>query len=146
MFGSGVVGTLWGGRLADRYGHRRIVLIGYAALIPLLIFFVLAKDVMVATALLVPIGIVLLSTLSPLVVMGQRFLPNRVGLASGITLGVAISIGGIVTPLLGHIADGQGLPAAMTVLSFFTVPAVLLTLMLPTSAGLGRKQARKLRS
>ena len=50
---------------------------------------------MLATALLVPIGIVLLSTLSPLVVMGQRFLPNRVGLASGITLGVAISIGGI---------------------------------------------------
>jgi FSR family fosmidomycin resistance protein-like MFS transporter len=84
-----------------------------------------------ATALLVPIGIVLLSTLSPLVVMGQKFLPNRVGLASGITLGVAISIGGIVAPLLGHIADGHGLPAALTVLSFLTVPAVLLTLMLP---------------
>jgi FSR family fosmidomycin resistance protein-like MFS transporter len=131
MFGSGVVGTLWGGRLADRYGHRRIVLIGYTALTPLLILFVQVKDVMVATALLAPIGIVLLSTLSPLVVMGQRFLPNQVGLASGITLGVAISIGGIVAPLLGHIADGHGLPAALTVLSFLTVPAVLLTLMLP---------------
>ncbi|MCU0584026.1 MAG: MFS transporter, partial [Syntrophales bacterium] len=40
MFGAGVAGTLWGGRLADTYGHRRAVLIGYAALIPLLILFV----------------------------------------------------------------------------------------------------------
>jgi FSR family fosmidomycin resistance protein-like MFS transporter len=63
--------------------------------------------------------------------MGQRFLPNQVGLASGITLGVAISIGGIVAPLLGHVADGFGLPAALAVLAFLTVPAVLLTLMLP---------------
>jgi len=131
MFGAGVVGTLWGGRLADRYGHRRAVLVGYSALIPLLILFVQVKDVMVATALLVPIGIVLLSTYSPLVVMGQRFLPNQVGLASGITLGVAISIGGIFAPLLGHVADGYGLPSALTVLAFLTVPAVLLTLMLP---------------
>jgi FSR family fosmidomycin resistance protein-like MFS transporter len=131
MFGAGVVGTLWGGRLADKYGHRKAVLVGYSALIPLLILFVQVKDVMVATALLVPIGIVLLSTYSPLVVMGQRFLPNQVGLASGITLGVAISIGGIVAPLLGHVADGYGLPAALTVLTFLTVPAVLLTLMLP---------------
>jgi len=131
MFGAGVAGTLWGGRLADKYGHRKIVLVGYAALIPLLILFVQVKEVLVATALLVPIGIVLLSTYSPLVVMGQRFLPNQVGLASGITLGVAISIGGIVAPLLGHVADGQGLPAALTVLAFLTVPAVLLTLMLP---------------
>jgi fucose permease len=44
---------------------------------------------------------------------------------------VAISIGGIVAPLLGHVADGYGLPAALTVLTFLTVPAVLLTLMLP---------------
>jgi len=131
MFGAGVAGTLWGGRLADKYGHRKTVLVGYAALIPLLILFVQVKDVLVATALLVPIGIVLLSTYSPLVVMGQRFLPNQVGLASGITLGVAISIGGIVAPLLGHVADGQGLPAALTVLAFLTVPAVLLTLLLP---------------
>jgi len=131
MFGAGVAGTLWGGRLADKYGHRKTVLVGYVALIPLLVLFVQVKDVRVATALLVPIGIVLLSTYSPLVVMGQRFLPNRVGLASGITLGVAISIGGIVAPLLGHVADGHGLPTALMVLSFLTVPAVLLTLMLP---------------
>ena len=45
MFGAGVAGTLWGGRLADKYGHRKIVLVGYAALIPLLILFVQVKDV-----------------------------------------------------------------------------------------------------
>ena len=37
--------------------------------------------------------------------MGQDYLPNRVGLSSGITLGVAISIGGAATPLIGRLAD-----------------------------------------
>ncbi len=132
MFAAGIVGTLWGGRMADKYGHRKAILAGFGALIPLLFVFVWVDDVNMATALLIPMGIVLLSTYSPLVVMGQRYLPNHVGLASGITLGVAVSIGGIVAPFLGHIADGYGLPAALKLLSFLPICAILLTLTLPS--------------
>jgi FSR family fosmidomycin resistance protein-like MFS transporter len=131
MFGAGVFGTYWGGRLADTYGHRRTVLIGYAALIPLMVLFVAVRDVAISTMLLVPIGIVLLSTYSPLVVMGQKFLPNRVGFASGITLGVAVSVGGVVAPMLGSVADHHGLPAAIASLSVLPVLAVFLALMIP---------------
>jgi MFS transporter, FSR family, fosmidomycin resistance protein len=132
MFAAGIVGTLWGGRMADHYGHRRVILAGFGALIPLLLIFVWVPDVKMATALLIPIGIVLLSTYSPLVVMGQRYLPNHVGLASGITLGVAVSIGGIMAPLLGHIADGYGLPAAFQFISFLPIGGILLTLTIPS--------------
>jgi hypothetical protein len=47
------------------------------------------------------------------------------------------------------VADGFGLPAALTVLAFLTVPAVLLTLMLPRPQATrkeGSEEARKLRN
>ena len=131
MFGAGIIGTLVGGRLADKYGHRNIILTGFGTLIPLSFVFVSIKNVNVMTALLVPIGVVLLSTYSPLVVLGQKYLPNRIGFASGITLGVAVAIGGIMAPILGHIADGHGIPTAMTVLAFLPILGVILAFMLP---------------
>ena len=131
MFGAGIIGTLVGGRLADKYGHRNIILTGFGTLIPLSFVFVSIKNVNVTTALLVPIGVVLLSTYSPLVVLGQKYLPNRIGFASGITLGVAVAIGGIMAPILGYIADGYGIPTAMTVLAFLPILGVILAFMLP---------------
>jgi MFS transporter, FSR family, fosmidomycin resistance protein len=135
MFGTGVLGTLIGGKLADRYGHRNLVRMGFAILIPLLAVFNFIRDVGAGIALLIPIGLVLFSTYSPLIVMGQRYLPNRVGLASGVTLGIAVAIGGVVAPVLGHIADGHGIPATFTVLTFLPVIGLVLsfTLLPPPS-------------
>ena len=36
-----------------------------------------------------------IATFSVTVVMGQEYLPRRLGLASGVTLGLAIGVGGI---------------------------------------------------
>ncbi|MBE8117779.1 MFS transporter, partial [Limosilactobacillus fermentum] len=56
------------------------------------------KSVIVASALLLPIGMLIFIPYSAIVLLGQRYLPNQMGLASGVTLGLAISIGGIATP------------------------------------------------
>ena len=131
MFAAGVIGNLSGGRLADRYGHRIVTLSGFGALIPLLFFFAQTKDVLAATGLLVLIGTVLFSVMSPLVVLGQKYLPNRVGLASGVTLGVAVAGGGVATPLLGRIADLHGISASLTAVACLSVLSMLLALTLP---------------
>jgi hypothetical protein len=68
---------------------------GFFFLLPLLCFFIFADTVVWATLLLIPIGIALYVPFSPMVVMGQKYLPNRIGLASGVTLGLAVSVGGI---------------------------------------------------
>ena len=70
---------------------------------------------------------------SPMVVLGQQYLPNHVGFASGVTLGLAISIGGIMAPVLGMVADRFSLSAAFCAMaalalipltaSFFLKPA-----------------------
>ncbi len=75
----GAVSTLFGGQLADRYGYNKIIRIGFAALLPLLIIFNLVNDVALATLLLIPVGMALFAPNSPMVVLGQNIFP--IGLA-----------------------------------------------------------------
>src|SRR5207248_2835504 len=96
LLGSGAVGTLLGGRLADRYGRRIVVIVSMACLFPLMLAFTAASGPAAAVALLVPVGIALFAPFSVMVVMGQEYLPNRVGMASAVTLGLGMTIGGLV--------------------------------------------------
>ena len=45
--------------------------------------------------------------------LGQDYLPSRVGTASGITLGLTVSIGGLASPILGALADATNLQTAL---------------------------------
>ncbi len=67
-----------------------------------------------------------------MVVLGQSYLPRRVGLASGITLGLAFSFGGLTTPLLGYIGDHHGLRATIGVVACMPLLCLALSLMLPS--------------
>src|SRR6516225_2580547 len=96
------LGTLIGGRLADRYGRKIVIAGSLAAFVPLLLMF-LNSRIIVAAIMLVPIGIAAAAANSVVVVMGQDYLPNRVGLAAGVTLGLSMTIGGMLTPVLGTI-------------------------------------------
>jgi FSR family fosmidomycin resistance protein-like MFS transporter len=127
----GVLGTLLGGRMGDRYGYRRVALIGFCFSSVLLPVFVLAQNVRAATLLLIPLGIAHCTAFSPMVVLGQKYLPNRIGLASGVTLGLSVSVGGVAAPVLGRVADGYGIHAALMVLAFFPLVAGLFMLTLP---------------
>lgn len=133
LLGTGVVGTLVGGRLADRYGRRVVLLVSMSALGPLLFALASARDPRVATALLVPTALALYLPFSVLVVMGQEYLPNRVGTASGVTLGLAVTAGGLSAPLLGLVADRWGLAAPLLAVSVIPLLAVAIALTLPDS-------------
>jgi len=118
---SGVCGTLLGGRLVDRFGHVKIIVIACALLVPCLPALAWTNSVYLATCLLIPIGSLLLMTYGPTIVMGQKFLPNHIGLSSGMTLGVAFSVGGLVTPLLGYAADHYGISVVLISIAFIPV-------------------------
>lgn len=131
MATAGVIGTLLGGRLADRFGHRRIMLGGFFILIPLLPALIWVSNVHIATLLLLPIGLTLSTTYSPTIVLGQRYLPNHIGLSSGVTIGIAVAIGGVAAPVLGKIADLHGIWSALAAIAPLPVLAVGLVLTLP---------------
>jgi hypothetical protein len=52
-------------------------------------------------------------------------------LASGVTLGLAVSVGGLAAPVFGAVAAAYGTPAVFTLLCLLPVPAVALSLLLP---------------
>ncbi|HIU63695.1 MAG TPA: MFS transporter [Candidatus Avacidaminococcus intestinavium] len=133
MFTAGAVSTLLGGRLADRYGVLNVVRLGFVLLVPSLYCLTMVKDVTLATLLLLPVAFSLFSISGPLVLLGQKYLPNKIGFASGVTLGLAVSIGGLVTPLIGQYADQHGLLATLTLLVFVPIfgSLVVLTLRKP---------------
>ncbi len=77
-----------------------MVIGGLSLATPFVLLF-LAVPAAVATPLLFVTGMAVISSFSVTVVMGQEFLPNRIGIASGVTLGLAIGLGGLAAPLLG---------------------------------------------
>lgn len=131
LFSVGMAGTLLGARLVGRFGHKTVILAGFAALVPLLAVFTSLDSTFWSTVLLLPISIAMFAIYSPIMVTGQSFLPTRVGLASGVTIGLAVSIGGVAAPFLGWLADGYGIRAALQTLAFWPVLAVILALGLP---------------
>jgi FSR family fosmidomycin resistance protein-like MFS transporter len=134
MLASGVAGTLAGGWLADRFGRRVIVLVSMIALCPLMAGFIAATSRGAALALLVPIGLALYAPFSVMTVMGQEYLPGRVGTASGMTIGLAVTLGGLAAPLLGRFADLHGVKAAVSLLVLIPLAGAAATLTLPREA------------
>ena len=130
MLVAGAVGTYVGGRLVDRLG-RRVILVGsMAALGPLLVLFMVAPR-WPATLLLVGIGFVVIANFSITVVMSQEYMPNRLGLASGITVGAAIGVGGLAAAGLGALADATSLTTAMWTIAVAPFIALVIAWTLP---------------
>ena len=101
MLLAGAVATLAGGRLADRFGRRAVLVGALLPLAPLLAFFLHAPGI-AGLATLVLIGGCTVATYSVAVVMGQEYLPGREGIAGGVTMGLAIGVGGAGVPAFGR--------------------------------------------
>jgi MFS transporter, FSR family, fosmidomycin resistance protein len=130
MLTSGAVGTLLMGPLADRFGRRAVVASSMVLLPPLIYGFTLAGPYLGMT-LLALVGAVTVGTFGVTVVMGQEYLPGRIGLAAGITMGFSIGLGGLGAPLLGLLADHAGLSVTMLVIGALPVLGLILALTLP---------------
>lgn len=135
----GAVGTLLGGRIADRVGRRPVLLGAMALLAPLLIGFHLGGATQ-ATVLLALAGAMTVATYSVTVVMGQEMLPNHLGVASGVTLGMAIGFGGVAAALLGLVADSVGVSAVLWGIALLPLAGLALSLLLPVA---GTADARR---
>jgi len=131
MLVAGAVGTLVGGRLVDRIGRRRVLVGSIVAQIPLLLAYMLAPGLLVAAILLAAIGFVTVMSFSVSVVMGQEYLPSRLGIASGITLGFAIGVGGVAAAILGVVADAAGLETVMWIVALLPLLGLALAHTLP---------------
>ncbi|MGZ6275935.1 MAG: MFS transporter [Syntrophales bacterium] len=125
----GVIGTLGGAPLADKWGHKRYLMLSMflSTLILPLIFIIDGYMLFIVLGFL---GMTLISTFSVTVVMAQQLLPKNLGVASGLMVGFAIGAGGICVTLLGVIADHFGVPAALKSIMLLPLVGFLLSAFL----------------
>jgi FSR family fosmidomycin resistance protein-like MFS transporter len=133
MLIGGAVGTLVGGPLADRIGRRTVLTGSMVVLPPLIVGFLLSGPVL-AVAFAALTGAATIATFAITIVMGQEYLPGRLGVSAGVTIGLSIGLGGVGAPLLGLLADAHGLKVVFEIVAAFPVLGVLLTLALPRAA------------
>ncbi|MEV7216360.1 MFS transporter [Kitasatospora cineracea] len=122
----GVAGTLGGGRLADRIGMVRTAQWGTALTVPMLVLLRVAPGPWAPLLFAVLAGAALNLPFAVLVKLGQDYLPNRPGTAAGVTLGLAVSVGGLIAPLFGLIAQRHGPQGVLTVLPAIPLLGVAL--------------------
>lgn len=127
----GVVGTLLGGLLADAVGARTIALASFLVSAPLIAMVPYVGGGVVAVAVMFFAGVVLIASFSLTTVMGQRFMPANVGLASGLTLGFSVGTGGMGAALLGVVADAWGLESAWIVVALLLTVGLVFAWALP---------------
>ena len=125
----GALGTVTGGRIADRFGRLPVVRASLAATIPSMLAVILTPSPWVFLPIAIT-GFVLFQSFSLTVTLGQDYLPSRIGTSSGVTLGLAISVGGLLAPALGALADTTSLRVSLVVLMAFLPAALALALRL----------------
>jgi FSR family fosmidomycin resistance protein-like MFS transporter len=130
LLATGAVGAFFGGRIADRFGFRRLVVWSLAVAAPFVAALPLV-DTPGVFLLMGLIGLTMEANFYPLALAAQNAVPRHVGFAAGVTLGVSIGIGAGISALLGVLADLQGLRSAVVAIAVIEVVACGVALLVP---------------
>jgi FSR family fosmidomycin resistance protein-like MFS transporter len=127
---SGALGSWLGGYVADRIGLKTLLVASLVAIPPLFVGFLFTHGVLRLLCLGL-VGFTTIGSASTVVLLGQGYLKSRIGIASGVTLGAAIGLGGLSAPLLGLVADHYGLTVTLYSMLILPVLALGFALTLP---------------
>jgi FSR family fosmidomycin resistance protein-like MFS transporter len=122
-------GTLIGGPIGDRIGRRFVIWGSILGVLPFTLALPYA-NLFWTGVLTVPIGLIIASAFSAILVYAQDLMPGRVGTVAGLFFGFAFGMGGIGAAALGVLADDTSIGFVYSVCAF--LPAIgLLALLLP---------------
>lgn len=142
FLGAVAVGTVVGGPIGDRFGYKFVIWGSILGVLPFTL--ILPHASLFWTGILtVPIGLILASAFSAIMVYAQELLPGRVGLVAGLFFGFAFGIAGLGAAALGKMADLTSIAFVYRVCSFLPLIGLLTALLpnLETASSRARKRA-----
>ena len=125
-FAMGAVLTYMGGALSDKLGFLKTVRLGNLIFLPSVLVFIFVPNIWGFFGAMIPMAFGVFSQYGPITVLGQKYLAKNAGFASGITLGLGITLGGLVAPYVGHLADIYDVQTALMTL----IPVGLMGLIM----------------
>lgn len=129
---AGAAGTLLGGPLADRFGRKTILFFSMLGSAPFAVLLPYANEFWAYIVLLIT-GFILLSSFSVAVVYAQELVPGKIGLISGLIVGLAFGMGALGSVALGSLADLTSISFMMKLCSYLPLMG-LLTAFLPSDS------------
>lgn len=132
----GVAGTYTGAVLSDRLGARRIIIGSTVLSIPAIWLIGHVNTEAAAMVAVVASGFFIIGSFATTIVLAQTMLPNNVGMAAGLTIGLSVGMGGFGVTILGYIADHRGLPLVMQIIAWLPVIAAIIALKIPIPTSL----------
>jgi FSR family fosmidomycin resistance protein-like MFS transporter len=129
FLGAFALGVLLGGPIGDRIGRKYVI---WASILGVLPFTLVLPycNLFWTVALTIPIGLILASASSSIIVYAQELVPGKVGAINGLFFGLAFGMGGLGAAVLGALADATSIRFVYQVCAF--LPAIgLLTALLP---------------
>ena len=126
----GVFGTFVGAMLSDKFGRKTILTFSMVIVLPMVAAIPFTSGVL-TMILLVFTGFSLISSFATTLVLSQEMMPGYEGMASGLTIGLTIGLGGVGVTGLGYIADLYGVPAVFSIMPLLPLIALLLSTLLP---------------
>lgn len=122
-------GTLLGGPIGDKIGRKYVIWASILGTAPFALLLPHASLFWIGV-LIVPIGMILASAFSAILVYAQELIPGKVGLVAGLFFGFAFGMGGIGSALLGKLADSTSIEYVFNICAFLPLIG-LLTGFLP---------------
>jgi FSR family fosmidomycin resistance protein-like MFS transporter len=126
----GVLGTFIGAMLSDKFGRKTIITLSMVVVLPMVAAIPFTTG-FVTMALLFCTGFALISSFATTLVLSQEMMPGYEGMASGLTIGLTIGLGGVGVTGLGYIADISGIPAVFSIMPILPILGGILALFLP---------------
>ncbi len=127
---AGAVATFLSGRAGERFGAHSLLTACMIAATVGTLAFAFNSSLIVALALTALLAIVVDLCYPSIVAVGMSYVPKHLGTASGLTYGVAVSVGGAVEPFLGMAGDAVGLVPVMLILVGVGVVATIFSIVL----------------